>query len=899
MKDVFSDLEMTPPPPPGNVPQPPTPQQDPARELSGYWKPTSAPTPELPTPARSKKWIIFVVIGVIVAGLAGGGYFAYSRGYIAIPGITPKADQLFDKMVDSISEIKNAQYSLRLSIKGEPRESKYTPIFKPGNSNANVSFLNPFKLRGAVAGVTTDDATNVNTNASTKENLNASNTNSYVIEDIGGDVGLGQPTNPLLGLGGSSSDLSDYYSSLFQYIPSDINLTGGITLYIEADKKLSQADGSIRIDGSYTGSDVSAAVDVEARKKGEELYGIINKFPNLFVDTTAIKGKWVKLTSDDSDWYDPKSLDEIDTRKFIDTFKRIFKLALKEKLYTVKQKLPAETIAGVKSEHYLITYDPTKVAAVYDAFITEERANNKNVDAYETLHKSLIDPEYLAMQQRVADNSRVEVWVDKVNGYLRQVKSDLVIVPPENVEKLKDKQFLISMTLTLEKVNQKVSIDAPGNPIDLDEATRLLTGITKEDQQAEKQISRITELRTVLNAYQQKVGSYPDSLDQLTPKMREWNEQCTKDAQARNANANTNGSSYSQMNDPYDYNCYTYKKYEKKSVNITDVYTEKTYAHTKDGDDFKVTYQLTFSDSPRYSYYKETYANGTNTMTSKDYSLEKETSSEKYLREHPVNTNSNVNTNSSRVSPVSVSPVTSAEKALGATTATFTLVEYTDFECPFCLTGHDTLRSVMASYGNSVRWVIRQYPLESIHTKARGAAIGALCARKLGTQQQYWNYVDDLFVDMKANPSTTTDLASLVASDVGINATAFSQCTSSTETATLLATDKASGDTAGVTGVPTTFVLDKNGTIVKTIAGSQSMSQFTAAFGSLITPSTTDTDNDGISDNEESFLYFTDKNKKNTDGDSYDDKTEICGGYNPLGAGKNQYPLDAPLTGCP
>lgn len=993
MTDIFKELDMQPP----TTPPAPSDPSKLQREQSGYWKPPAAQLPDSPVPKRSKKWIVLTITGVVVAGALAGGYIAYSKGYLAIPGLTPKTDQLFDKMVDSITDIKNAQYSIRLSIKGEPRNTKYTPLFPPtnGNANINASVSGLFKQRGTVAGVSTTAATNENVNVTANANANgnansAGNTNAFVIEDIGANVGLGQPSSPLLGIGGFP-DLNDYYSSLFQFIPSDINLSGGISIYFEADKKLSVADGSIRIDGSYTGSDISAAVDLEARKKGQDIYGIINKFPNLFIDIASIKGKWVHLNSDDSDWFDPKSLDEIDTREFIDMFKRIFKIALKEKLYTVKQKLPAETIAGVKSEHYLIKFDPTKLAPVFDAFISEERAkNSKNVNAYEDLRKSFSDPEYIALQQRLADNSRIEIWVDKVKGYLRQIKSDLVIVPPENVEKLKSKQFLVSTLLTMEKVNQKVSIDVPNDPIGMDEATRLLTGITKEQQQAEKQLDRVSSVRSMLYSYKSAKSAYPQSLDELTAYVQQKKDFCsaneatgTSQEKARDAKrksdlrqlslglqskadespsfaypaklsdaASSFGTNTNSMpNDPssnkeYGYtvcnsgksfvlsttleaydadktyslnengvsqtgavltcgdttaksstesdDCsYSSITYSSKSYDTTDLYTSKPFGYERTSDDFRLTYVVRLADL-KDDYRKDYYADGTNTATSKDESTEKETSSEKYAREHPVNTNVNRNTNSNinlntntNTSSTVVSPVSTTELPRGSSNASITMVEYIDFESAFDAQHMNTMHMVMANYGSGVRWVVRQYPLESFHLQARAAAIGALCARKLGSEEQYWRYIEDLFAISHANSSKlSTELIAQAATNVGLNAGSFTSCTASSEISSQLAADKSSAETAGVSGVPTTFLIDKNGSVIATLAGAQPVSAFTSIIASYVTAGQKDTDNDGLNDDFERYSLWTDPNSDDTDKDGYKDKVEVDGGFNPTGAGK-------------
>lgn len=832
--------------------------------------------------------------GVALLGILGGGYFAYSKGYLAIPFLTPRTDQLFDKMVDSISDIKNAQYSIRLSVKGEPKSSKSTPIFpnKNGNANTNTTTNGNTNAPQSVTSVRlASDTVNANagshTNAEKASDSNAnssSNTNSYVIEDVGGNVGLGEADlgDSYLGM---LSDIAGFtaYDTLFQNVPGDVDLSGGMTFYLEADEKPSEANGSIRIDGSYTGSDVSVSIDLEARKNNKDFYGIVNKFPSFFfVDASAIKGKWVKITPEDGvDWLSAETFDQLDTQKFIEALKSNLKRSLKEKVFTVKQKLPAEVIGGVKSEHYLIAIDLTKIVNVYDAYINEERAKGKDVTSDENIRDSLKKQESMDALKRIADNSRVEIWVDKVKGLLRQTKWELTVVPPENIEKLKGREFVLGMTLTLEKVNQTVDVDVPNQTIDLDEATRLLTGITKEEQQAQKQISRIGDLQRVLKAYKERIGTFPDSLDQLTTKIRELNDQCKKDAEQRrvNANANTNVNAYSydiEYSTTNDYNCYLYAEYDKKPVNITDVYTKKPYGYAKDGNDFTVTYNMTLTDSAGLSYYKTIYANGKNTMTSKDVSTEMETSYEKYERE----------SQELEQKEHAVPAVTDEEHPRGPSTATVTLVEYTDFECPFCGTFQSTMEKVMSAYGENVRWVVRQYPL-SFHQHAEPAALAAICGRKLGTTEQYWRFVGDLFARARSNNSQITDaLITQAAQAVGLNEASFSSCRTSAETKATLQNELNGGTTAGVTGTPTTFVIDANGKYLTTISGALTETSVMMTLDRYAKRSSKDSDADGISDAAEQYVYWTSSSKKDTDDDGYEDKIEVDGGYNPVGSGR-------------
>lgn len=590
----------------------------------GYWKPS---LPDAPKPKRSlKPWIISSAAVVVVGGLLGGSYIAYSKGYISIPGLSPKSDQLFDKMINSISDVKNAQYSLRFSLTSAPRSSKATQIFVNANTNTNANTNSP-TVTNTTPNELGDTTANKNTNSTVNSNSNL-NTNSFQIEDIGGQVGLGTAASAL----GYYSDTN----TLFKAMPADVNLNGGITFYIEADKKLSQANGSLRIDGSYTGADLTVAVDLEARKKNGDIYGIINKFPSFFlVDLSGLKGKWIKLNSGSAaSYFSAQNLDNVDMQSGINSLKTTLRHALQEKMFTVKKQLPAESIAGVMSQHYLIAIDTTKIPSVYDDFIADEKAKGHDTTEFQSARDSLNKPEVRDTLKRIADNSQIEIWVDKVKGMLRQTKWELTVVPPDGIERLNGKQFVMSTTLTLDKVNEPVSVDAPSQTIDMDEAERLLTGITKEEQQAQFQYDRITQLQSALTTYKSATGAFPDSLDQLNPKFKQLSDACKQ-------STNTNAIVY----DSTDYNCYSYNRYAQSPVNITDAYTGKTFMYAKDGADFKVTYEIHVSSSSSLSYYSYELADGKNTMTSKDLSLEKVTSSEQYLIDHPTNTNTNTNVN--------------------------------------------------------------------------------------------------------------------------------------------------------------------------------------------------------------------------------------------------------------
>jgi protein-disulfide isomerase len=86
--------------------------------------------------------------------------------------------------------------------------------------------------------------------------------------------------------------------------------------------------------------------------------------------------------------------------------------------------------------------------------------------------------------------------------------------------------------------------------------------------------------------------------------------------------------------------------------------------------------------------------------------------------------------------PLEDSPV------LGKATAPITIVEFSDYQCPFCTRGHDTIQQLRKEYGDKIRVVMKQNPLDNIHPQARGAAKAAMAA---GLQGKYWELHDEMF----------------------------------------------------------------------------------------------------------------------------------------------------------
>ena len=174
--------------------------------------------------------------------------------------------------------------------------------------------------------------------------------------------------------------------------------------------------------------------------------------------------------------------------------------------------------------------------------------------------------------------------------------------------------------------------------------------------------------------------------------------------------------------------------------------------------------------------------------------------------------------------------------AHGMASAPLTLVEYTDYQCPYCARHSKTvLPQLIKAFVDTgqVRYVLRDFPLASIHPHAAKAHEAAHCA---GDQGKYWEFHDRLFAHPK---ELHADKLAGHATAVGVaNATAFQACLDSRKYAAQTKAGVTEGTKIGVRGTPS-FALghtEANGTVkaVKLIRGAQGLPAFTTQIQALL-----------------------------------------------------------------
>jgi len=140
------------------------------------------------------------------------------------------------------------------------------------------------------------------------------------------------------------------------------------------------------------------------------------------------------------------------------------------------------------------------------------------------------------------------------------------------------------------------------------------------------------------------------------------------------------------------------------------------------------------------------------------------------------------------------------EPTAGRPDAPVQIVMYSDFQCPFCARVGPTVKKVQQTYGDRVRIVFRDFPLTSIHPRARAAAVAARCAFEQGS---FWEYHDRLF----ANNARLEERDFVqYATDLGLDAARFTACTQATAPAAAVAGNVSSGEALGVSATPAFFV---------------------------------------------------------------------------------------------
>jgi protein-disulfide isomerase len=158
-----------------------------------------------------------------------------------------------------------------------------------------------------------------------------------------------------------------------------------------------------------------------------------------------------------------------------------------------------------------------------------------------------------------------------------------------------------------------------------------------------------------------------------------------------------------------------------------------------------------------------------------------------------------------------VAEITAEDHIKGSLEAEIMIVEYSDFDCPFCSRFHDSMNQVVANDAE-VAWVFRQFPLEQLHPQAPAVAAASECVAELGGNDAFWSFTDGYFAARGAGDSTPHNvLIPQLATSAGVSESTFSECFESQRTVELVQDDLNNAVETGGRGTPWSILIGPTG----------------------------------------------------------------------------------------
>jgi protein-disulfide isomerase len=187
-----------------------------------------------------------------------------------------------------------------------------------------------------------------------------------------------------------------------------------------------------------------------------------------------------------------------------------------------------------------------------------------------------------------------------------------------------------------------------------------------------------------------------------------------------------------------------------------------------------------------------------------------------------------------------VQPVSAGrDHILGNPEATVSLIEYADFECPYCKRFHSTATQVVTSYGDKVNWVYRHLPLSFHNPDAEKLAEASECIAEQGGNEAFWKFTDRVFGQAEpGKEGVPLDKLGLLAGEMNLDGAVFEQCLDSGRTGARVREDATEAVRVGVMGTPGNILLNRKTGEAKVVSGNVPEKTLRAAIDELLTSAT-------------------------------------------------------------
>lgn len=302
----------------------------------------------------------------------------------------------------------------------------------------------------------------------------------------------GQPPKPVI------ANVLEGASTLVSSIPNDtrVKITASGSSQLQnsdaqnSDKKLG-IDFSLAADVNL--GDLSMMFDVDAKIIDKTFYFRINKFPGMFfVNPTAIRGKWVKVDEKDTASLMNIKANEQNKKQeeVIANSKKVAQIALEEKLFTVTDGPIRSDIGDTKAYKYSLGVNRDSVVKFIKRFVNEilkkesqdasltqaqKQNNEKLIQVYDDFVVFLEKSDYNEVFEYIRKNMSYDVWFSR-RGFPVKYEQKTRFVPIGDSPKTNGLQFVVTITGMMDKINEKISVQAPTEFISSQKAQELVFG---------------------------------------------------------------------------------------------------------------------------------------------------------------------------------------------------------------------------------------------------------------------------------------------------------------------------------------------------------------------------------------------------------------------------------------
>lgn len=156
-----------------------------------------------------------------------------------------------------------------------------------------------------------------------------------------------------------------------------------------------------------------------------------------------------------------------------------------------------------------------------------------------------------------------------------------------------------------------------------------------------------------------------------------------------------------------------------------------------------------------------------------------------------------------QVKEFELAPEKAVGNVFGNPDAKIAMIEYSDFDCPFCLRFHNTAKSVVNKSQGNIKWIYKHMPLDGLHPQARRQAVASECVSQIAGNKTFWAFADKLM-----NTRNSGQQVVQIAEEFGVPAEKLSECMNGPEAKAVVESHMAEAKQFGVSGTPATIVMN-------------------------------------------------------------------------------------------